>query len=104
MCAAYRDAADAEFERIHEQISVNLALSNDLQEEVNQLRELHGSVVVSQTAHNSDENFDPWDSAAEASSTVGAAPSSSSGETADDTTHVSETVYSVASSSGSRIY
>ncbi len=69
MCTAYREQADIDFGRVQEEINLNLAKANSLQDEVNEARENHGKAVVF-SEHDSDDE-DHWDPTAEASSTVG---------------------------------
>lgn len=78
MCSMYRQAADTDFERLQEHIDVTVALSNSLQEEVNAVREAHGKATAFLEDNGSDD--DHWDTAAEASSTVGGDASSVAGE------------------------
>lgn len=74
MCTAYREQADIDFGRVQEEINLNLAKANSLQDEVNEAREDHGKTVVFSAEHDSDDE-DHWDTTAEASSTVGEASS-----------------------------
>lgn len=78
ICGAYRDSANVDFERLQEQIDVNIALSDSVQDEVNEVREAHGKASVFLDDRATDD--DDWDSAAEASSTVGGDASSVTGE------------------------